>query len=73
MSIKKIGAVLGLTAMGLGLVSTLWGYSADYQKLKNSVTTKADKTSIQKLHNKIDMIILGLCIIDKRTCILKGK
>jgi len=70
---KKIATIIGLIAMSLGLLSTLYGYAADYTKLKSRVKGKATRGEVRTLHNKIDKVILGLCIIDKRTCILKER
>lgn len=69
---KKAAAIIGLIIMSLGLMSTLYGYAADYSQLKSRVSLKAEKSELEKLHSKLDTVIIGLCIIDKRTCILKG-
>lgn len=70
---KKAAAVLGLVIMGLGLASTLYGYAAEITTMRLNIRSKATKVEVNSLHNKLDSVILGLCIIDKRTCILKER
>lgn len=67
----RLGAVLTLVPITCGLLLFIWGASADYTGLKAEVKNKAEKSTVENMDNKIDSILIGLCIIDPKTCILK--
>ena len=69
--VSSFFAALTLTPIFGGLLLFIWGASADYTGVKAAIRTKASKSDVVKLHNKIDKVIIGLCLINSKACILK--
>ena len=68
---RKIGAIVQLFVYTGGLLLFIWGASAEFANLRADVKRKASKSEVQVLEHKIDKVILGLCIINEKACILK--
>ena len=68
---KKIGAYLTLIPIMGGMILFIWGAATSYSDLRAQVEKKADNKRVNSLEYKIDKILFGLCLIDKKTCVLK--
>ena len=69
--ILRFGAALTLLPIFTGLLLFIWGASYEWATLKAEVGTKAKKSTVVKLHHKIDKILIGLCLMDSKACVLK--
>lgn len=59
--------IVFLIAFYLGSFAT----DADVQALDRKIETKASKQKVNSLEVKVDKVLLGLCLIEPKTCKLK--
>ena len=59
--------IVFLIAFYLGSFAT----DSDVKALEEKVKTKASKERVTSLETKVDKVLLGLCLIDKKTCVLR--
>jgi len=64
--VKRWLLVFGLLTGISSIVTFIWGLSSSWTDLEAKVKSKASSQEVEKIHNKLDIII---CYLDKSKCL----